>query len=103
MVMVSTPIKSASIDLLMQELNNVATNVVVTDNLGNEAKTVKTYEAPVTGTIVTERKFTDENPIYKVNYYGKCKLKLKMGNELNSKGLCSSLKRLRKRGNVKGH
>ena len=49
-----------------EETGTLYLHMVVTDNLGNEAKTVKTYEAPVTGTIVTERKFTDENPIYKV-------------------------------------
>ena len=49
-----------------EETGDLYLHIVATDNLGNEAKTVKTYEAPVAGTIVTERKFTDENPIYKV-------------------------------------
>lgn len=48
------------------ETGDLYLHVVATDNLGNEAKAVKTYEAPVTGTIVTEEKFTDVNPTYKV-------------------------------------
>lgn len=57
---------TAAIRYTGEETGNLYLHIVATDNLGNEAKTVKTYEAPVTGTIVTERKFTDENPIYKV-------------------------------------
>ena len=57
---------TAAIRYTGEETGNLYLHIVATDNLGNEAKTVKTYEAPVTGTIVTERKFTDENPTYKV-------------------------------------
>lgn len=49
-----------------EETGDLYLHIVATDNLENEAKTVKIYEAPVAGTIVTEEKFTDENPVYKI-------------------------------------
>ena len=48
------------------ETGNLYLHVVVTDNLGNETKQVKTYKAPVTGQIVSEDKFTDAKPTYKL-------------------------------------
>lgn len=48
------------------ETGNLYLHVVVTDNLGNETKQVKTYEAPVKGQIISEDKFTDAKPTYKI-------------------------------------
>lgn len=48
------------------EIGILYLHVVVTDNLGNETKQVKTYEAPIKGQIVSEDKFTDAKPTYKI-------------------------------------
>ena len=48
------------------ETGTLYLHVVVTDNLGNETKQVKTYKAPVIGQIVSEDKFTYAKPTYKI-------------------------------------
>ncbi|MGN1301150.1 MAG: hypothetical protein ACI4U9_01275, partial [Clostridia bacterium] len=48
------------------EKGDLYLHIVVTDNIGNEAKQVRKYAAPVTAQIESEEKVTDGKPTYKI-------------------------------------